>query len=131
MLVDHDRRVPRQTLADGNHRRSSVYGFVFVERQRRARGEEGCKVDIGIVALGDIADNGGECARVEAMAINTPAHVGERLDRRRMGDRDSVSLDDAKPLPGRLPELRLSWREQAIHSDPQGHPPPPRTPPPP
>src|SRR3546814_18920303 len=92
-------------------------GFGFVGRQRRARGEGGCKVDIGIVALGDIADNGGECARVEAMAINTPAHVGERLDRRRMGDRDSVSLDDAEHLPGRLRERRPAWPEQAIAFD--------------
>jgi len=117
MLVDDDRRIPPHPLADIDHGAGQVGGFVLVEGQGGAGGEEGREMDFRVAPGDHVAQDLGEGAGVEAVAIDALTHTGQRVDRRRMADMDRITVAEVEPLPRSLGETDLVDGNEAIAVD--------------
>src|SRR6476661_4870081 len=102
MFVENGRSGPTETLACVDHRASQCDGFVAVERKGGTSGDEGRKMDIGVAALDDVADDGQERRGFEAVSVDAPPYAGEGFDWRYMAGADCTAFVHAKPLPGNL-----------------------------
>ena len=117
VLVDHDGRVPAQSIAHLDHGARQVDSFFLVERQRGACGEECGEMHIGITTRHHILHDRRKGGSVEPVAVDAAAHAGQRFERRGMRHADSVTHLDAQQGPGRLGQGDLVERNQVFAFD--------------
>src|SRR5579862_1951531 len=64
-------------------------------------------MDIGILAVDDVLNDGVKRRFAKLMTIDAAAHMTERIERTRVGDDDAVAILELQPAPGRLGEGSL------------------------
>ncbi len=112
MLVDHDRRLPAQAVADVDHGLGQEDGFIDAQRQRGRGGEEGRQVHVGVAAAHHVADDGGKILFAQAAAIDALAHAGQGFQHRRVADLHAVAVAYCQRVPGFLGQRHFVEREQ-------------------
>jgi hypothetical protein len=117
VLVYDDRRIPAQAVADLDHGARQVGCLILVKRQGGARRQEGGEMHIGVAAGDNVFDDCRESGRIEAIAVDAPAHACQRFERGGMRDLNGLAVRDAKDRPGGLRERDLVERDQLVALD--------------
>ena len=94
MLVDHE--------VDFHDNLSESKNFPVVQWPGGARRDEGCEVNIGVLAVDHIGDDGSQVCFAQLFAVDAAAHLTQGVDGIGVAGADHLAILQTKSQPGRL-----------------------------
>ena len=92
MLVHDDAGRPSQPFAHLHHRVGQRKNLLMIERAGGAGGEKRGEMNVGILAVHDVLDDGVERGLAQRVAINAAADVTEGIERAGVGHDDAIPI---------------------------------------